>query len=354
MAKISVAEIAEIVGKRHNLAAKDMEKFISVMFRVLNKGLDSEKQVKIKGLGTFKIMSVKPRESINVNTGERVVIEGHDKISFTPDAAMRDVVNKPFAQFETVVLKDEVDFADIEHCSEEEEKAEDIIGENDNADGIPTESREIGNGEDAKAEDTGPIGKSEPAREDIADKEVIASENADKTYPNMVPMESLDELREEMEAVLYDNKCKSRRNIVFAAIISVVCFIGGMVLGIYFDGLDINGKNSREMSGKPSATVYVTKKTALKKTSEPAKTTVVEPEKNEPDFDKMNADPRVKYGAYRIVGIDTVITLRGNQTMESYCRATLGSGMLCYFQVLNDTAELGKGAVMKVPKVKLK
>ena len=72
------------------------------------------------------------------------------------------------------------------------------------------------------------------------------------------------------------------------------------------------------------------------------------------DFDKMNADPRVKMGAYNIVGIDTIITLKSGQTMKSYCRSTLGSGMLCYFQVLNDTTELGEGAKMKVPKVKVK
>ena len=96
------------------------------MFLVVDKGLDADRLVKIKGLGTFKVTSVKPRESINVNTGARVVIEGHDKVSFTPDTSMRDLINKPFAQFETVVLKDDVDFSDIEHDNSDEEKRESV------------------------------------------------------------------------------------------------------------------------------------------------------------------------------------------------------------------------------------
>ena len=80
--------------------------------------------MKVKGLGTFKVQAVKPRESVNVNTGERVLIEGHDKVSFTPDTTMKELVNKPFALFETVVLNDGVDFADLERKPDDEEKKE--------------------------------------------------------------------------------------------------------------------------------------------------------------------------------------------------------------------------------------
>jgi nucleoid DNA-binding protein len=99
---------------------KDAETFVAMLFDVVNDGLMKDKLVKVKGLGTFKVASVKDRESVNVNTGERVLIEGHDKITFTPDAALRDFVNKPFAQFETVIVKDGVDFSDLDNQKETE------------------------------------------------------------------------------------------------------------------------------------------------------------------------------------------------------------------------------------------
>lgn len=120
MAKTALQIIADTVAKKHKITVKDAEKFVSAMFDVMNEGLKTDKLVKVKGLGTFKVQAVKPRESVNVNTGERVLIEGHDKVSFTPDATMKELVNKPFAQFETVVLNDGVDFTDIDSKYENE------------------------------------------------------------------------------------------------------------------------------------------------------------------------------------------------------------------------------------------
>mgnify|MGYP000874742458 FL=1 len=120
MAKTALQLIADTVAKKHKITIKDAEKFVSAMFDVMNEGLKTDKLVKVKGLGTFKVQAVKPRESVNVNTGERVLIEGHDKVSFTPDATMKELVNKPFAQFETVVLNDGVDFTDIDSKYENE------------------------------------------------------------------------------------------------------------------------------------------------------------------------------------------------------------------------------------------
>ncbi len=129
MAKTSLQLISDLLVKKHKLSAKNAELFANAVFDIVNEGLKSDKQVKIKGLGTFKIQAVKPRESINVNTGERVVIEGHEKVSFTPDAYMKELVNKPFSQFETVVLQDGVDFEDIDFKTTEEETAEEILTE---------------------------------------------------------------------------------------------------------------------------------------------------------------------------------------------------------------------------------
>jgi DNA-binding protein HU len=120
MAKTALQLIADTVAKKHKITVKEAEKFVSAMFDVMNEGLKTDKLVKVKGLGTFKVQAVKPRKSVNVNTGERVLIEGHDKVSFTPDATMKELVNKPFAQFETVVLNDGVDFTDIDSKYENE------------------------------------------------------------------------------------------------------------------------------------------------------------------------------------------------------------------------------------------
>ena len=121
MGKVSVAWIAEAIAGKHGLTQKDAEQFVATFFDLINEALHEEKLVKVKGLGTFKVIDVRERESINVNTGERVVIESHGKISFTPDPIMRDLVNKPFAQFETVMLNDDVDIEELNAVSVDEE-----------------------------------------------------------------------------------------------------------------------------------------------------------------------------------------------------------------------------------------
>ena len=116
MAKIQ--DLAKYLSKKHKIQQKEAERFLTALVDVLNEGLHYEKLVKVKGLGTFKVIEVKNRESVDVNTGERILIEGRPKITFTPDAGMKDLVNKPFAQFETVVLNEGVTF---DNLSEEPE-----------------------------------------------------------------------------------------------------------------------------------------------------------------------------------------------------------------------------------------
>ena len=114
MNKIGLAELAVALVKEHSLSTKDAEAFIQRFSDVLNDGLHHEKQVKVKGLGTFKVTNVSARESVDVNTGKRIVIDSRSKISFTPEASLRELVNKPFSQFETVVVGDGVDFSAID------------------------------------------------------------------------------------------------------------------------------------------------------------------------------------------------------------------------------------------------
>ena len=109
----TLKDIAKLLVQKHELKQRDAETFMTAFVDTILDGLKTDRQVKIKGFGTFKVTAVRERESVNVNTGERVVISGHDKISFTPDAVMRDIVNKPFAQFETVILADGVNFDDM-------------------------------------------------------------------------------------------------------------------------------------------------------------------------------------------------------------------------------------------------
>lgn len=114
MSKISLSDLAQRLAEKSGISLQDAELFIRKMFDVANEGLQSDKLVKMKWLGTFKVMAVKDRESVDVNTGERILIEGRDKISFTPDNILKEIVNKPFAQFETVVVNDGVDFDEID------------------------------------------------------------------------------------------------------------------------------------------------------------------------------------------------------------------------------------------------
>ena len=113
MAKINIQDLSSALVEHMKLNVRDASLFVSAMFDIVQANLEQDKLVKIKGLGTFKIIDVDDRESVNVNTGERVLIEGHGKITFTPDPLMKELVNKPFSQFETVVLNDGVDFADV-------------------------------------------------------------------------------------------------------------------------------------------------------------------------------------------------------------------------------------------------
>lgn len=126
MSKNSLTVLAQKLAEKTGISQQDAELFIRKMFDVANEGLQADKQVKMKWLGTFKVTSVKDRESVDVNTGERIVIEGRDKISFTPDTILKEIINKPFAQFETVVVNDGVEFDEIDRKFE----AEELLAEN--------------------------------------------------------------------------------------------------------------------------------------------------------------------------------------------------------------------------------
>ena len=130
MSKSSLSVLAKAISSKNGLTPAEAERFIQKMFEVANDAINEDKQLKVRWLGTFKVTAVKDRESVDVNTGDRIVIEGRDKISFTPDNILKEIINKPFAQFETVVVNDGVDFSDIDEKfakMEEETESEQVV-----------------------------------------------------------------------------------------------------------------------------------------------------------------------------------------------------------------------------------
>ena len=143
MGKYTIQQLAEILVKKNGLNEKEAQDFVVAIFEIVKEGLEQDKLVKIKGFGTFKIIDIDPRASINVNTGERVLIEGHQKITFTPDAVMKEMVNRPFSQFETVILNDGVDLSEIDRT---------YNFEPDNNTGVEESETEQDNTQDTQAE----------------------------------------------------------------------------------------------------------------------------------------------------------------------------------------------------------
>lgn len=348
MAKTILQEIAARVAKKHNITIKSAESFVSQFFDVVKEGLDADKQVKVKGFGTFKVVTVKPRESINVRTGERVVIESHDKVNFTPDATMKELVNRPFSQFETVELKDDVDFEDIPH--DEEPAVEEPVVEEPVIEEAVTEETVT---EEPVVEETV---TEEPTEEPVVEEPVVEEPVAEKpteetkitphvaSTPEEKPEETIaTDVVGNPEKQQEENPVKkSNLWIKILAIVAVLalCFIIGRWLG----------QRMATSEEEPQEVVAVVDTTA----NDSIVTEEIQP-KDGLDLEKLNSNPKITQGAYRIVGIENEVTLREGQTMESYCVRTLGGiAMLPYCQVLNDTTELGAGATMKIPKLELK
>ncbi len=186
MGKYSITQLATILVKKNGISNDEALKFVTAIFDIVKEGLETDKIVKIKGFGTFKIIDVDPRESVNVNTGERVLINGHQKITFTPDSVMKEMVNRPFAQFETVVLNDGVDFSDIDKLSN--------INENiDKQEETQEELQEIIQEEEEEKKEEG---KKEEGKEDVHDITPQESSTNDDVVRNQTTISPTKELAE--------------------------------------------------------------------------------------------------------------------------------------------------------------
>lgn len=468
MSKSNISRLAKSISSKHGLTQAEAERFISKMFEVANDGLHEDKLLKIKWLGTFKVTPVKDRESVDVNTGERIVIEGRDKISFTPDNILKEIVNKPFAQFETVVVNDGVDFSDIdEKFSLQAVPAEPIaaempstIGEQKTAEasiGQPESKSfdESKNTDEQKVADQPtaevyPSAEAQPmavehpmageqqmqplvgnttgeqeslVNEDILTKESSLVKNASDNEAGMS-----NEVAASNNAAMSDGAVPSEEPaaevgeevhfhylMIPKYLVAIVCLVFVILLGgmgwfaFNFDKMQaqrdqlamqlqtikkptpVATKDSTQTSAEDSAALALKKKAqedsirmaetskavemaekteqgrvegqALTNTSSSqigtsskgkgssqAKGTAP----SDPRSSSYDADPRVRTGAYRIVGVAQTVTVKDGQSLASLSRLYLGPGMECYVEAVNGKNEVKVGQKIKIPKLELK
>lgn len=401
-----ISELSSVLVAKYGLSQKEADAFVVQMFDVINSGLQSsDRQVKVKGLGTFKIQSVNARESINVNTGERIVIEGRNKISFTPETSLKNRVNLPFSQFETVIVNDGVDFSDMEN-NDDSDNAEINDGVDNDEDNIADESPVRTEESRAKDEDAEVAIDKTPAPDEDShalDESPDVSVEQDVEEPELqdesekTPDETdshEDDIPSVPDASLYDAQAaacnvqpqtnvdgchasgKSNKIIIsLLAFIVLLCGLG--IYGMFYYQnklsrcedrileLEIVIDNFQEKIKKenvPSADSnkhVVTHDSIDRKTNESVKDSVAQKQVAQDDSngfnpDKYNKDPRIRTGAYRIVGIAKTITLKEDRSLSYISKRYLGPGMECYIEAVNEGKTFKKGEKINIPKLKLK
>lgn len=260
MSKVSISELASKLMEKHGLKRTEAELFIRQFVGVINDGLKNDKSVKVKGLGTFKVQAVSARKSVDVNTGEAIVIEGRDKISFTAEAVMRDLVNAPFAQFETVIVNDGVDFSEIDakheaDNTEAEEPAPAVVEQAPTVEPKPTPTIEP-----EPAVEPEPIVEPEPTPtiepETIVEPEpapVVEQEPAPTVEPEPAPVveptpavepvpvvDDSESAADELEA-----KSKSYKNTIIVLASSLACVVVLAVAGFVYMFSQIEKRDNR-------------------------------------------------------------------------------------------------------------
>ena len=443
-----------MLTSKMGLEVAEAEAFITAMFKVVNEGLKEDKLVKIKGLGTFKLTRVSARESVDVNTGERIVIEGREKISFTPDNYMRDLVNSPFSQFETVVLSDGVDFSAIDEkyaLNELEDESSLLLSNEDSLEPIAEEPKNILSSiEEAKEalaqlnekEEEKPIEEFVPsadietenllvveqeesneetknqmsvpislqlspqqlsalnAKESVSDCEekvdkseilptVIENESSQiEEVPQLVvetekieEKEEIEPIKEESEEEEDTEESGSRgyvKPLLFAFLL-IACLAIGAGVGYYFfqqqakemavtqspqttNKVVVSAKKANnptavvDSSQKKQAAAMVDSITKKNTQAVVVKAEQAEVKDEKPVFDskQYNKDPRVRTGAYIIIGVEKEIEVKAGQTLYSLSRRYLGPDMECYVEAINGKKEFKAGEKMKIPTLKLK
>lgn len=358
-----ITDLASLLAEKHGISHKEAEMFVSLLFDIAKGALHAQKQVKIKGLGTFKLTSVSSRESIDVNTGQRILIEGRDKVSFTPDAAMKNLVNRPFAQFETVILKDDVDFTDIdkkydEKVEEEALPTEESVQETPVVEETPIVEEPIQ--EESSAPET-PIVEEpvveEPIVEEPAQEETIVEEPPvapmqaafvdveNNTQEDNVINEESEDYEDEMERKRSEELAKklSRSNSIIIGL--AVALVLLLAYGLY----SINSLN-KKMDDRDSKINQLTEEvTKSKKNEQVAKDELTK------QIMLFNNDERVRRGNLKIVGIEKTVTAVAGQTLKSISRDNLGPNMEMYLEAVNPGVRMVLiGQEIQIPKLEPK
>ena len=473
MSKNSLNGLADKLAEKSGLSQIEAELFIRKMFDVCHQGLAADKIVKMRWLGTFKVTSVKERESVDVNTGERIVIEGRDKISFTPDNILKEIVNKPFAQFETVIVNDGVDFESIdkkyEDSLEDEEQEEslekpkpiievieptetplpDVVSEEttqseavsssepttsgvidflDVPENPSEDSSVVVVGEDSTIEPQTTVSQEVPTeeisssvsddiqadrREENSNAEIEAETDAEIGADAKIEAETDAEIEADDEVEIRSRHFIIPKYVVIIASFTLLLLIGGLgwfafnygQMAAQRDHLELQlaqYKTDKNVVAKPAnvksqeqllqekarqdslrmakandaikaaeradslKSAAVDKEMSVKnlkadeKSAELKKKSATDKKQDKAAehakvvSDKYDSDPRVRTGAYRIVGVDHVVTVGEHQTMATLSKRYLGPGMECYIEALNGTSTIKSGQKVKIPKLELK
>ena len=413
MGKMTIQDVSRVLSERKGLNKKDASNFVNLMFDIIQQALERDGIVKVKGLGTFKIIDVDARESVNVNTGERVLIEGHNKITFTPDSLLKELVNKPFSQFETVVLNDGVDFDEPVDFEKNEEPVPSVDSE------IPSEpvqdvsdasSMPLVDFNDDYKENPVSLGESPEADTPeitIPEKSLepeISSVSVPEEPERIAPSEN--EVTEDDDEAYHETPSDGDgKKWLYAFVGCLIGFACGYLLGALFPFTSNNPQNqavvdkpqpvvmqpvkkseaekpredtvkvvktetenpkSKTETQENKAPIVETVKAESKKTEEkktevkPVEKPAVKPVEKpaEDKVDKYSAmDPRVRTGAYRIVGTAQTVKVKEGDNLLKISRRNLGPDMECYLEVYNNlkaSSVLKTGQEIKIPKLELK
>ena len=405
MGKMTIQDVSRVLSERKGLNKKDASNFVNLMFDIIQQALERDGIVKVKGLGTFKIIDVDARESVNVNTGERVLIEGHNKITFTPDSLLKELVNKPFSQFETVVLNDGVDFDEPVDFEKNEEPVPSVDSE------IPSEpvqdvsdasSMPLVDFNDDYKENPVSLGESPEADTPeitIPEKSLepeISSVSVPEEPERIAPSEN--EVTEDDDEAYHETPSDGDgKKWLYALVGCLIGFACGYLLGALFPFTSNNPQNQAVVEKSQPVVMQPVKKSEAEKPKEdtakvvkietenpkskaetqenkaPIVETVKAESKNteekkpvvkpvvkpaEEVVDKYSAmDPRVRTGAYRIVGTAQTVKVKEGDNLLKISRRNLGPDMECYLEVYNNlkaSSVLKTGQEIKIPKLELK
>ena len=387
-----IQEIAAVLQQKNGFDKREANSFVSTMFQIIQERLESDGIVKIKGLGTFKMIDVEARESVSVRTGERVVISGHAKVTFTPDATMKELVNRPFSQFETVVLNEGVEFSDLK---EQVEDLDDDLRAEQEEDSVELETERF---VEEPVDEVVSQFVEQPVEQPV---EQLVEESVEQETEQPVEPESEQpvepeteqpiepEIEQPVEQPVEEEESQSVEEFVFEEEEShswgrwLLCALGVLALMALsaYGGYYYGTHESQTVLAKvdtvvvhdtvataPVDTIAAVQQQAVEEpVSQPAEQPVEKPAAQlqvgpkkpaEEAVDKYaQKDERVRLGAYRIVGLSHEVKVLAGQTFYSICKAHLGPDMECYVEVFNDlprNPKIKEGQVIKIPKLQLK